>query len=370
MNQAPDPNSSPVSASDEWSLLEEVIVGRIEGAVVPDEPDAMLQATIPTRQLDYFRKNAGKPFPADQIAAAEKELTYLVTVLQGEGVRVKRPDDPGTLFQAPIITADWTTKGGLYAAMPRDNLLVVGDRIIEAPMSWRSRQREGLPYRALLQEYRRGGGQWIQAPTPRLRDDLYTKNWELSDTEFRSVITEVEPTFDAADFLRFGKDVVGQRSHVTNENGIRWLRELLGDEFRVQIIEFADAHPMHVDATIMPLRPGLMLINPVRVPDALAKQLQQGLFKGWDMIKVPEPIMPDSQCLYMTSKWITMNVLSIDEERVIVEAQDEPMIALFKSLGLKPIPVPFRNFNTFGGSFHCATCDVKRAEGPREWLNV
>ena len=370
MSQAPDATSSPVSACDEWSLLEEVIVGRIEGAVVPDEPDNMLQATVPTKQLDFFRQNAGKPFPADQMKLAEDELTYLVKVLEAEGVKVRRPDDPGTLFQQPIVTPDWQTKGGLYAAMPRDNLLVVGDRIIEAPMSWRSRQREGLPYRALLQEYRDGGSQWIQAPTPKLKDDLYTKDWELSDTEFRSVITEVEPTFDAADFLRFGRDVVGQRSHVTNEKGIAWLRELLRDEYRVQIIEFADAHPMHVDATIMPLRPGLMLINPIRVPQYLADELKQGLFKGWEMVNVPEPIMPDSQCLYMTSKWITMNVLSIDESRVIVEAQDEPMIALFKSLGLTPIPVPFRNFNAFGGSFHCATCDVRRAAGPRDWLNA
>ena len=41
-------------------------------------------------------------------------------------------------------------------------------------------------------------------------------------------------------------------------------------------------------------------------------------------------------------------------------AQDEPMIEFFKNWGFTPIPCNFRNFNSFGGSFHCATLDVRR----------
>ena len=62
MSQAPDATSSPVSACDEWSLLEEVIVGRIEGAVVPDEPDNMLQATVPTTHPQSFFRVMGEEF--------------------------------------------------------------------------------------------------------------------------------------------------------------------------------------------------------------------------------------------------------------------------------------------------------------------
>ncbi len=33
----------------------------------------------------------------------------------------------------------------------------------------------------------------------------------------------------------------------------------------------------------------------------------------------------------------------------------------FEEWGFHPIPVPFRHFLPFGGSFHCASCDVRRA---------
>ena len=45
---------------------------------------------------------------------------------------------------------------------------------------------------------------------------------------------------------------------------------------------------------------------------------------------------------------------------IVVERQDEPMISALKRWGFKPVPCNFRNFNSFGGSFHCATLDVRR----------
>lgn len=55
-----------------------------------------------------------------------------------------------------------------------------------------------------------------------------------------------------------------------------------------------------------------------------------------------------------------MNILMLDENRVIVEKQDDSMIAAMKRWGFTPIPCNFRYFNSFGGSFHCATLDVRR----------
>jgi glycine amidinotransferase len=50
----------------------------------------------------------------------------------------------------------------------------------------------------------------------------------------------------------------------------------------------------------------------------------------------------------------------LDEERVFVEKGEESIIRAFKQWGFKPITCSFRNFNTFGGSFHCATADIRR----------
>jgi glycine amidinotransferase len=111
---------------------------------------------------------------------------------------------------------------------------------------------------------------------------------------------------------------------------------------------------MHIDGTFVPLAPGKLLLNPAR-PVELPH-----MFKSWDILTPPQPTIPDSHPLYFTSKWLSMNLLSIDEERVLVEQHEEPTIKFLKNNGFKPIPVPFRNFGSLGGAFHCATCDVRR----------
>jgi glycine amidinotransferase len=57
--------------------------------------------------------------------------------------------------------------------------------------------------------------------------------------------------------------------------------------------------------------------------------------------------------------WINVNVLSLDEERVIVEKTQESTIKALKDWGFKPIPCSFLNF-AYGGAFHCATLDIRR----------
>lgn len=61
----------------------------------------------------------------------------------------------------------------MYAAMPRDILLVVGNEIIEAPMAWRARFFEYRAYRPLIKEYFRKGAKWTTAPKPTMADELY-----------------------------------------------------------------------------------------------------------------------------------------------------------------------------------------------------
>lgn len=343
---------SPVSSYNEWDQLEEVIVGVVDGARFPPSHIAV-EAPLPHAHRKTFRENAGKPFPAEQIALARQELEEFVHILEAEGVKVRRPTpiDQTREYGAP----GWTSTG-LYDAMPRDVLLVVGDDIIECPLAWRSRHYGTAAFKPLLKEYFKNGAKWSSAPSPELKDELYDYEWtEPQDGDpVRYVITEFEPTFDAADFVRFGRDIIAQKSNVTNEFGIEWLRRHLGDTYRIHVLEFADSHPMHIDATLMPLAPGKLLINPERVPQV------PSIFNGWEIFRAPQPITPDDHTLYMTSKWINMNILSLDEKRIMVERQDEPMIAALKEWGFKPIPCNFRNFNTFGGSFHCATVDVRR----------
>lgn len=62
---------------------------------------------------------------------------------------------------------------GMYAAMPRDILLVVGNEIIEAPMAWRARFFEYRAYRRIIKDYFNNGAKWTTAPKPTMADELY-----------------------------------------------------------------------------------------------------------------------------------------------------------------------------------------------------
>ena len=50
----------------------------------------------------------------------------------------------------------------------------------------------------------------------------------------------------------------------------------------------------------------------------------------------------------------------LDEKRVIVERLQESLIRKLRDWGFTPIPCSFANDAPFGGSFHCATLDVRR----------
>ena len=347
---------SVVSSYTEWDLLEEVIVGRADHACVP-EWHPVLAATMPKRHWAWFKANGGQPFPAELLAAAARELDALARVLETEGVTVRRPD--AVDWRTPFSTPHFASAAGLYAAMPRDCLLVVGDEIIEAPMAWRSRYFETHAFRALIKEYFAAGARWTAAPKPELADGFY--NAHIPDTEFdvnqgRSVITEAEPVFDAADFCRMGADLFVQLSHVTNRFGVEWLARHLGPDYRVHVVEFDDPNAMHIDASFVPLAPGRLMINPARTePSRLP-----AMFRDWEILQAPEPTVPDDHPFYFTSRWLSVNVLSLDEKRVVVEAGERPTIDFLKRNGFEPIPVPFRNFGSLGGGFHCATCDVRR----------
>ena len=59
----------------------------------------------------------------------------------------------------------------------------------------------------------------------------------------------------------------------------------------------------------------------------------------WQVVEAPNPVIPDSHPLWMSSKWLSMNVLMLDSKRVVVEAQEEPIHKTFEKLGIECIKV-------------------------------
>ena len=217
----------------------------------------------------------------------QNQLNEFLHILEQEGITIRRPEP--TNQARSFATMDWKSAGGNAQANPRDSMLVVGDEIIECPMASRAKYFEILSYRQLLKEYFKKGARLTAAPKPRLSDDLYDPYWERSNDTY--VTTEFEPVWDAADVARFGKDLVMQRSQVSNEFGAEWLQRHLGNEYRVHLVEFEDEDPVHIDTTFVPLCPVKMLVN----PDRPIKQLPS-IFKNsdWDLLEPPRTTLPSN----------------------------------------------------------------------------
>ena len=160
--------SAAVRSYNEWDPLQEVIIGVVEGATVPPW-DAITKATMPSHAAWFFKKYGGKPFPKKMIEKASKELDGLAALCKDLGITVRRPEPVN--FSIEYRTPWWKSRG-LYAAMPRDVFMVVGDMIIEAPMAWRTRYFEGLAYHPLMLDYFNRGARWLAAPTPSMDDQF------------------------------------------------------------------------------------------------------------------------------------------------------------------------------------------------------
>jgi glycine amidinotransferase len=334
-----------------------VIVGGLDDAMFPDWATINV-ATVPPGEWVEIEKRiggSGIPFPMELVTAAMKARAEFIHILESEGVKVRHVDRCN--FASPFSTPDWQVSSGFCAANPRDPFLIIGNEIIETPMADRARYFESWAYRSLFKEYFQAGAKWTAAPKPQLLDALYDANYTVptKNQPMRYVITDFEPVFDAADCVRCGRDIFMQISNVTNRLGMMWLQRHLGDNYRIHLIESRSPEAIHIDTTFMPLAPGKVLINPEwidikKLPDIL---------KSWDILVSPQPV-PNEDPLKVASEWISINVLMLDEERVIVSRNQEPLIKALKNWGFKPIPCSFDAYYPFFGGFHCATLDVRR----------
>lgn len=350
--------STLISADNEWSPLKAVIVGRAEHSAFPSEPRAVFEASMPAEHVDEFRP--GNPFPADIVAKAQDELDNLAAVLQQHGVKVYRPDE-----------VDWLKVGGYTGSMPRDTLMTVGNTLIESPFAWACRRREvDLGYSSILRELSSGDGgaaaRICRAPTIIGKDTIYDQavvdGTRVPNGSPSWTINNTRPAADVADFMRLGKTLVGQLSHVTNMKGVEYLRAQVPDGYSVEVLRTTDDHAMHIDTTILPLRHGLAVYNPERVSEAELRR--HAVFAGWELrpcpIK-PKPRAPPSPPMYMCSPWLVLNALSLNERQIFVEEHDVEFADWLRDeFGMEPIMLPFQHVNCLGGSFHCATVDLVR----------
>jgi len=364
--------TSAVCTYNEWDPLEEIIVGRIDGAVVPYLTREFKTFAKP-EYWDFFRQYGGKPYPQELLKKGIQALNNLQKTLEDQGIVVKRPDVID--FTKTYKTLDFESCG-FNSGNARDFLLVIGDEIIESPMAYRCRYFEFQAYRSLIKDYFNKGARWTAAPKCTMADAMYDQKFPVTDVEEskkwissgRYITTEYEPCFDGADFTRFGRDILVSRSLVTNNFGIEWMRRHLGPDYRIHVVRFQDDSPMHMDTTWVPIAEGMVLTCPER-PCLDQHILDMFEKSGWEVHTPPAGLCPSHIPLHLTSRWLSMNTVVIDKERILVEASEEPTIKFLKKLGFKPIAVDINHFFPFGGGLHCSTCDVRRKGTLKSYFN-
>ena len=376
-----------VNCWNEWDPLKRVVLGTARGTQIP----------APEPAWHYNNVNGGfpfgeyGPFPEDMVNRACEQQDEFARVMEKKGVIVDRvvPHESMLKVQA-ISTPDWTQLNQRGISNPRDLFLPVGNEIIEATCSLRSRWFEYLALRPLFEKWFEEDPDfiWTSAPRPRLTDESYVKNYyydydntwdDAKKAEMQRKgqfhLTEKEPLWDAADAARAGKDIFLQPSAVTNRKGFDWVKRYLTRRgIRVHKIEFDTSvsnfyRPWHIDCSIDLVRPGMAIICPGK-PPMTPEALELFKINDWELIPAVEPVYHWTDKLTLCNtvlgqgqngpNWISMNMLSLGPKTVCVDANEKPFCEQFDKLGFEVLPITYDAVFRFGGMLHCTTLDVYR----------
>jgi hypothetical protein len=322
-------------------------------------------------------------FPEEQIDEAKEQQLGFKKIMESRGVKVDRVTVPDVVKeQRPVVLPEWTQINLHNVNNPRDAFLQVGNEIMEAACSRRSRHYEHLCMRPLFEKWFKEDPEfiWSAAPKPRLGDESYvngyyydfafvwdekTRKEKMMKSEYH--LTEKEPLWDAADATRLGKDILWQHSAVSNHAGIEWISRYLAQKgIRVHPVAFDSTkanywRPWHIDVVVIPVRPGLVMFCPDKDPITLGFT---EFFRrnDWEIIMAVRPTYDWNDELTMSApyhgrgihgpNWIGMNTLSLSPKEICVFEQEKDYQAQLDKLGLKS----FRLLTTkFTNSGECCT---------------
>lgn len=303
-----------IETHNEWDQLHSVVLGTAEYANWP-KSDLVFKKSI---KSSPWKQSKFKFGPVDQniIKQAEASLDNFRRVFDTLNIKVYRP-----------MRRDYQAFRGFYGYCPRDTVLVIGKKIICAPMTYPSRRDEWSTLTNVLPN-----NQLIHCDEPEVK-------------------------FDAANICRCNKDILYLKSSTGNRKGARWLQEVLGDEYRVNVLDNIYSG-VHIDSTITPLREGLVLLNAGRITE---ENVPVPL-KSWDKIWLHEnEIVHQNFVSYpYASNWIALNLLSINPNLVICDPKQTVLRKKLDQYKIESIGVDLIHSRTLGGGHHCVTLDLNR----------
>jgi glycine amidinotransferase len=376
---------------DDFTPLREVIVGSAANYLSHDRDvtfELFFHESLAGYRSDwaYPRLAARPPGPegrahlvrrryADEL---HEDVENLAGVLAAAGVTVRRPLPlpPGA---APIAGLGWQATP-TPALNIRDNTLVLGHEIIETPPAVRSRYLETRLLAPVFSAYYESGARWTTMPRPVLADASFDLSYARDAATTLGGPTEpvtdpvpgpydsgIEMMLDGAQVLRLGRDLVVNVATANHARAAGWLARHVEGRHRVHLVHrMADNH---IDSMLLALRPGVLLAR----HHGIRALLPDG-FRCWKVIVPPEPDpgsfpVYDEADLILTSPYIDLNVLSLDEGTVLVNQDCTGLARTLEAEGFTVVPVRHRHRRLFGGGFHCFTLDTRRDGGREDYLS-
>ena len=299
-----------VSTTNEYGLLKSVIVGCVENFQWPENDNEFDQSISRSTYHTTLTRGA---LPKLVYEEATQDLDRLVDILTERNIDVHRP----------------VTSKPQWAYSARDIILTVGDMVIQCPTPFESRANELQMYPFLHD------CNVIKAPRP---------------------IKNSDPSFDAANVLKFGDKLLYSLSHSANEAGADWLQQQVGNAYEVIKWSVVDHDITHIDSTMLSLDKNTILVNASRVKENQLPAFVKDFRKVW----VDDIEARDFFHFPYASKWIGMNVLSLDPETVLIDDVQTGLAENLRSNGFQVITTSIRQSRTLGGGHHCVTCDLER----------
>ena len=293
-----------VYSTNEWSPLKQVILGTPDKMNWPFGDDQMPEAPK-------------GPVGWEIIEESRWAMDNYQATLEAFGVEVLRP-----------LEQDYVKLNGFGAYSTRDTILIVGKKIIFCPTMFHQRHIEWNAIKPLFPE----NSEFIYAPL---------------DTDIM---------FDAANIMRCNNDLIYLVSGSGNEQGATWLQETLGSKYKVHVVrDLYSGH--HVDSTIIPLREGLVMLNAGRANESHIPEFMKSWDKIWitddDIVNTPSP-------LDLATKWIHMNIFSINEETIVINSNQEAIKRKLDKHNIMSVGVDLPHTKYLLGAHHCTTLDTIR----------
>ena len=302
-----------ISSCNEWGQLHRIVVGDATWANWPTTDPVFAQESAASLWTETAAPQG--PVPQWIIDETNEDLSALCSVLTQHGVEVVRPS-----------VRNFQHHNGLYNYCPRDRFLIWGNTVVDPAMMYPCRDQEYQCYTDILED----AGLIINMPRH-----------------------NQGPVLDAANILRLGNSMLMLESASGNRAAYNWMR----DHFPTVPIELCNFYAgVHIDSTVVALQEGLVLLNSSRVNESNCPQV----FRDWEKIYVDDVVPQDFYQYPYASKWIGLNMLSINPSTVIMDAAQKHLIRVLEQRNFTVIPLTLRHSRTLGGGFHCVTLDLNR----------